>query len=297
MNSLESPQSPLQFIDWAEKLFQQADLYYGHGTSNARDEAAWLALTTLGLAFDTPAEQLEQKLDEASRQTLMDLVTRRIEERIPLAYLLKQAWFCGLPFYVDERVLIPRSPVAELIEDRFYPWLEEDGVKRILELGTGSACIAIAAALAFPDAMVDAVELDSDALSVASKNIQFHKLEQRVQLHQSDLYENLPIQGYNLIIANPPYVDAEDMENLPEEYRHEPVQALAAGKDGLDLVRRIIEQSADYLDQKGILVVEVGNSQQALEKAFPELPFLWFEFESGGHGVFMLTAEQLEGQS
>lgn len=293
LNSPEGPETPSQFISWAEQRFDEAGLYYGHGTNNARDEAAWLVLGALGLLFDPDDELPGQTLEPALQKRLVDLVNRRIKERIPVAYLLNEAWFCGLPFYVDERVLIPRSPVAELIEERFCPWIEPDRVRRILDIGTGSACIAVASALAFPAARVDALELSSAALDVARKNVQKYGLEQRLTIHQSDLFEKAAGQNYDIIIANPPYVDAEDMRRLPAEYLHEPGQALAAGEDGLELVRRILEQSADYLTESGILVVEVGNSQVALERAFPQVPFLWLEFELGGHGVFLLTAEQL----
>ena len=283
-----------QAIDWVEQRLDEANLYFGHGTDNARDEAAWLVLGALGLSFDINERDLQQELSASDKLHIQELLTQRISGRLPLAYIFKQAWFCGLPFFVDERVLIPRSPVAELIEERFEPWTQAESVKRILDIGTGSGCIAIAAALSFPFAQVDAADISQDAIDVARVNVEQHGLQHRVLLHCSNLFENVPKTKYDVIIANPPYVDAEDMSALPAEYLHEPRQALEAGDDGLDLVRLIIEQSRDYLAKTGILVVEVGNSQAALESAYPEAPFTWLDFAYGGHGVFLLTATQLD---
>jgi ribosomal protein L3 glutamine methyltransferase len=211
-----------------------------------------------------------------------------------VAYLLNEAWFCGLPFYVDEAVLIPRSPIAELIADRFSPWCREEQVSSILDIGTGSGCIAVASALAFPAARVDAIDVSREALAVAEENVRRHELSHRLRLVRSNLFENLAGQRYDIIIANPPYVDVTDMDNLPEEYRHEPRLALAAGEDGLDIVRQILSEAREYMSDEGILICEVGNSQEALAEAYPDYPFLWFEFEFGGQGVFLLTACQLD---
>ncbi len=284
-----------QAVDWVEQQLALADLHYGHGTDNARDEAAWLVLGALGLSFNTAESDLPASLSSPQKQQISNILRQRIESRIPLAYLLRQAWFCGMEFYVDERVLIPRSPVAELIDECFVPWMSPGEVDRILDIGTGSGCIAIAAAMAFPTAQVDAVDISEDALAVAKINVEHYGLKRRLKLHQSNLFEDLQPAKYDIIIANPPYVDAEDMAVLPAEYRHEPRRALEAGDDGLDLVRLIIEQSRAYLAESGILVVEVGNSQPAVERAFPGISFLWLEFSYGGQGVFLLTAAQLDG--
>lgn len=282
-----------RLINDITERFGEADLHYGHGTDNADDEAFYLVLAALDLPFDVSDEQLDRKLDAGVVSRLLQLADRRITERIPVAYLVSRAWFCGLPFYVDENVLIPRSPVAELIEENFYPWVREDKVARLLDIGTGSGCIAIACALAFPDAAVDAIDIGDRALDIARRNVNTYKLQDRVQLIESDLYTALAGKKYDVIIANPPYVDAGDMDTLPPEYRHEPRLALAAGEDGLDLVRRIIAESAGYMNQDAILIVEVGNSQPAMEAAFPHLPLVWLDFERGGGGVFLLHAQDL----
>jgi ribosomal protein L3 glutamine methyltransferase len=283
-----------QYILWAEKCFDESDLYFGHGTDNAYDEAVYLVLRGLGLSFELDDAQLNQSLSKEAKEYLDALLNQRIELRLPAAYILNEAWFCGLPFYVDERVLIPRSPIAELIGENFSPWVNADAVNRILDVGTGSACIAIASALAFPNARVDAVDISADALAVADENSRRHGVSDRLRLVRSNLYENLAGQRYDIIIANPPYVDAEDMANLPAEYRHEPRLGLEAGEDGLLLVRGLLSQTRSHLNDEGILIVEVGNSQHALTEAFPHLPFMWLDFEHGGEGVFLLTAEQLQ---
>lgn len=279
------------FIRWAVSCFNAGEVFLGHGTADAYAEANALVFQSLALPWDPNPEILDAALTGSERSTIVELVRRRVNERIPLGYLLNVVYFCGLPFYVDERVLIPRSPIAELIESRFEGYLAGEP-ERILDLCTGSGCIAIALADAFPDAMVDATDVSLDAMAVASINIDHHDLGDRVRLVESDVFNRLPGQRYDLIVSNPPYVDAEDMADLPREYLYEPEMALAAGRDGLDIVRRILSEAADYLSDDGLLVVEVGNSQWALEQAFPEVPFEWVEFARGGSGVFVLSAAQ-----
>lgn len=275
--------------------FANAALVYGHGTSNPTDEAAYLLFACLGLSHDEPELAYRRLVAADERERCEKLIARRIDQRVPVAYLVNEAWFAGLPFYVDERVLIPRSPIAELILEQFSPWVDARRVSRILDLGTGSACIAIAMAFAFPDARVDALDVSLDALLVAKRNVERHELSDRLRLMHSDFFSNLDpaIDRYDLIVSNPPYVDAEDMSTLAEEFRHEPVLGLASGDDGLDSVRTILHDAPIYLNEGGVLVVEVGNSQAALNDGFPAVDFIWLDFEYGGEGVFLLTRDQL----
>lgn len=285
--------TPRTLVEFAENCFKESDLYYGHGTDNPADEAFYLVMTALQLDFDCDEAVLDQALPAAIADKVKTLVRRRIDERVPVAYLVNEAWFAGLPFYVDKRVLIPRSPVAELIQEKFSPWIEEDDVTSILDLGTGSACIPVACAYAFAEAEIDAVDIDTDALAVAVKNLELHNMTDRIRLYQSDLFEQLPARQYDIIISNPPYVGQEEMQDLPAEYRHEPVHALEADDNGLLLVDRILKQACNYLTEQGILIVEVGNSKEALVEKYPGLPFTWLEFENGGDGVFLLNKSDL----
>ena len=280
-------------VRWAVTEFNRAGLFFGHGTDNAWDEAVQLVLPSLNLNLQSNVSILQSRLTKRERQMLVELIVTRIEQRIPVPYLTNSAWFAGLEFYVDERTLVPRSPIAELIEAKFAPWVKKSPL-RILDLCTGSGCIAIACAYEFPDAEVDAVDLSEDALEVADINIQNHGLSEQVFPIQSDLFSGIENEKYDLIVSNPPYVDAEDMANLPEEYKHEPELGLACGHDGLDLVRDMLRQAGAMLKPDGVLFVEVGNSQVHLQAAYPEIPFQWIEFSIGGHGVFALTKAQLD---
>ncbi len=274
-------------IRWGASRFREAGLWFGHGTDNALDEAAWLVLHALSLPLDLPSEWRDCRLTRAERQKVVELLERRVDTRKPAAYLTGEAWFCGLPFFVDESVLVPRSPIAELIQNRFEPWLIGP-VGRILDLCAGSGCIGIACAMAFPEAHVDLGDISPEALSVAARNVERHQLSDRVRLIQSDVFDAIPQQQYDLIVTNPPYVDAQDLAAMPDEYRAEPELGLAAGDDGLAIARRILADAARYLAEDGVLIMEVGNSEAALERAYPRLPFTWLEFEHGGHGVCLL---------
>lgn len=281
------------FIRWGASEFTAANLYFGHGTDNAWDEAEQLVLHAVHLVPPLADEWLGSRLTYAERQQVVENLRRRIDERIPAAYIIGQAWFAGLPFCVDERVLVPRSPIGELIQKQFSPWLSQEP-SQILDLCTGSGCIGIACAYAFPDAEVQLSDISFDALAVAEENIQRHNLQDRVFAMQSDLFENLHGQQFDLIVSNPPYVDAEDLASMPAEYHAEPEVGLGSGDDGLDFTRRLLAQAKDYLTEDGVLIVEVGNSWVALEEVYPDLPFTWIEFERGGHGVFMLRKKDLD---
>ncbi len=279
-------------LRWATSCFNAAELYYGHGTDNAWDDALQLVFHTLHLPINMPSSIQNARLTSSERKTIADLINRRVTEKIPVPYLTKEAWFAGLNFYVDQRVLVPRSPIAELIENHFSPWINIQP-QHILDLCTGSGCIAIACAHYFPETHIVATDISADALAVAKINAENHGVDNRVQLIQSDLFKALPKQKFDLIVSNPPYVDEHDMTYLPDEFKHEPQLGLAAGREGLDFAIQILKSSAQYLTTDGLLILEVGNSEKALVKRFPNVPFLWLEFERGGEGVLLLTAEQL----
>ncbi len=298
MSSGKSQHSELQtirdLVRWGASSFARAGLVYGHGTDNAFDEALVLVAYALHLPTGFPETYLAARVTAGEREAVLATIQQRIDTRKPAAYLTHQAWFAGLPFYVDERVLVPRSPLAEWIEKGFEPWLQPDSVQRVLDLCAGSGCIAIACAHVFGRAHVDAVDISVDALQVAQRNVEDHRMQDWVRLLQSNLFDALGSELYQLIISNPPYVSRDEMDNLPAEFRHEPEIGLVAGDEGLDVIVRILARAGQHLEPGGILVVEVGNSEQALAQLLPEVPFLWLEFERGGQGVFLLDAQQLQ---
>lgn len=277
--------------------FERAGLAYGHGTESAHDDAAALVFHALGLDHADAERAYDRRPDARSCGAVLALFAERIARRVPSAYLMGRMWFAGLEFEVDPRVIVPRSPFAELILGRFGPWLDAAQVRSVLDLGTGSGCIAIACALELPQARVDAVDLSSQALEVARRNVARHRVADRVRLLEGDLYGPVAGRRYDIIVANPPYVSDAEMAALPLEYGHEPELALRAGADGLDVVRRILAGAAQHLEPEGTLFVEVGDSDARLAAAFPGLPFLWLDFERGGGGVFRLTRSQLEAQA
>ena len=285
--------SARDLMRFAISRFHEAEVYFGHGTDNAVDEAGVLIAHHLFLGPVLAPEWLDARLSDSERDAILHTVWRRVDARLPLPYLTGEAWFAGLPFHVDRRVLIPRSPFAELIEACFEPWLKGRPVRRVLDMGTGSGCIAIACANVFAQARIDAVDIDVDALSVATQNVGRHDLDERVWVIQSDLFAALQGERYDLIVSNPPYVDAQALAAMPPEYRHEPVKALASGDDGLDHILRLLAQADRHLLPGGVLIAEVGASQAALMAALPEAPFRWLTFERGGDGVLLLDDAQL----
>lgn len=286
-------QTILDFLRYGISRANAANLYYGHGTDNAWDDMWALVLGTLALPMDLDPKWLNARLTKEEKTLLSRQLEQRITARVPVPYLTHEAYFCDLSFYVDERVLIPRSPIAELIKQQFSPWIDADNVTQILDLCTGSACIAIACCYAFPEAEVDAVDISPDALQVAVMNRERHGLEDILNLIESDCFSSVPAKKYDVIVSNPPYVGHEEMQTLPEEYGHEPKLALETANNGLAIVEKILSSAHAYLSDHGILVVEVGNSEEALLEAYPHVPFTWLDFEHGGQGVFLLTAQQL----
>jgi ribosomal protein L3 glutamine methyltransferase len=282
------------WVRWGASQFNEHGLFFGHGTDNALDESLALVLHALHLDHAMSADYLDARVTGEEAKRIMQLFHERIDRRVPAAYLIGEARFAGLDFYVDENVLVPRSPIAELVEQGFSPWLDPEHVGSVLDLCTGSGCIGIACAYAFPQALVDLSDISPAALDVAARNIERHRLEGRVRALRADVYDGLDGEQYDLIVSNPPYVSSAEMAQLPEEYRHEPELGLEAGDDGMDVVARILAGAAGYLRQGGIIVVEVGASAELLMARYPDVPFLWLDFERGGDGVFLLTAEQLD---
>lgn len=293
----ESPVNELltirDYLRWAASRFNAEQLYFGHGTDNAWDEAVQLVMPSLHLPWDSPPDLLNARLTIDERKHLVEVIERRISERVPAPYITGEAWFAGMPFHVDHRVLVPRSPLAEMIEQEFQPWLQ-DYPHRILDLCTGSGCIGIACAAAFTEAEVVLSDISADAIEVANSNIARHHFSDQVTAVESDLFSNLQGQVFDLIVSNPPYVNAEDLAAMPAEYQAEPAIALGSGDDGLDFTRRLLREAREHLSDQGLLVVEVGNSWPSLEAAFPDVPFTWLDFAEGGHGVFVVTATQLD---
>lgn len=283
------------FLRWAVSRFNEAGLHFGHGAQDAYDEAAYLLLHTLHLPLDRIEPFLDAALTETERESVFALLERRIRERIPAAYLTREAWLGDFPFYVDERVIVPRSHIAELLlDDPLAPWIgDPEAVGSALDLCTGSGCLAILLAHAFPSARIDAVDISPDALEVAARNVADYELGGRIELVRSDLFAGLAGRAYDIIVSNPPYVTGESMRALPAEYRHEPALALASGEDGLDAVRRILAGARAHLKPGGILAVETGGNRAIVEQAFPRLDFTWLESKSGEGMVFLLQREQL----
>lgn len=282
-------------LRYAVTRFNRAQLFFGHGSSNAFDEAAYLILHTLKLPLDKLDPFLDARLLPDEVGAVLKALERRATERVPAAYITNEAWLGDYRFYVDERTIVPRSFIAELIPDQFAPWVEDaDGVANILELCTGSGCLPIMLADAFPNAQVDAVDISPDALAVARRNVDDYHLQDRITLIESDLYANVPKKKYDLIVTNPPYVNSGSMDKLPQEYLREPRIALAGGADGMDLVRRIVAGAGERLTKEGVLVVEIGNEREFAEAAFSDLELTWLSTSAGDDMVFLVTADQLK---
>ena len=297
MIGFDDTESLITLRDWlrfAVSRFNESKLFFGHGSDNAFDEAAYLILHTLHLPLDRLDPFLDASLTQDEAEEVKTVIERRVRERLPAAYLTHEAWLAEHRFYVDERVIVPRSFIAELLPDQLTPWVENpDEITRALDLCTGSGCLAILAALAFPNASIDAVDLSRDALDVAARNVADYGLQDRVELIASDLFAALDGRRYDLIISNPPYVNADSVATLPPEYHAEPALALGSGADGLDATRQILAQAKSHLNPGGLLVVEIGHNRDVLEAAYPTLPFTWLETESGDQFVFMLRQEDL----
>ena len=285
--------SVAQLLRDGTRQLSSARLHYGHGTDNPGDDAAALVFHVLGLEGELDQQLLDWQPGLLAQCRIQALIARRIRERIPVVYLTQRIWFAGLPMYIDQRALIPRSPIAELVETGFAPWIDPGAVRRVLDVGTGSGCIAIACALAFPDAQVDAVDISEQALQVAQINRRAYQLGKRLRLLQSDYFSALGKARYDIIVSNPPYVGTAEFERLPPEYAHEPAGALWSGHDGMDAVQVLLREARRFLSPQGILVVEVGNTEATVRRRYRHWPFVWLEFERGGGGVFVLTAADL----
>jgi len=281
-------------LRFAVSRFHEGELFFGHGSETAFDEAAYLILHTLHLPLDKLEPFLDARLTQSEIYDVLNIIEKRVEQRIPAAYLTHQALLGDMSFYVDERVIVPRSFIAELLREQLFPWVEDpDGIASVLDMCTGSGCLAILAAHAFPCATIDAVDLSADALDVAQYNVSDYGLDDRITMIESDLFANLQGKRYDLIISNPPYVDAPSVETLPQEYLHEPQLALGSGSDGLDATRIILKHAAEHLTEGGMLIVEIGHNRDTLEAAFPDLPFTWLDVSAGDEFVFMLHREDL----
>jgi ribosomal protein L3 glutamine methyltransferase len=293
----DKPQTVGDALQYCVGLLEDSDVYFGHGTDNPWDEAVQLVLFVADLPLDSDEGVTPQPLDDKAFERLQGFLKRRIIDHVPLPYLLGRAWFAGLEFLCDDRAIIPRSPIAELIEHEFQPWYQGPAPTRLLDLCCGGGCIGLAAAYYYPNLKVDLAELDSDALALARENSVQLGLEDRVSLYCSDLFTALKGQKYDIILSNPPYVNEGDLCSMPAEFQHEPELALGSGPDGLVITRKILSQASDYLTEQGLLIVEVGNSWVELEGFYPQVPFTWLEFEHGGHGVFAITAKELRDYS
>jgi len=296
LESLKSLSTVRDFIRWGSSEFKRQGLSFGHGFVTALDEARYLTLHALALDPEWPDSYLDCVLTEEERERVIDILEQRLNSRKPAAYISHESWFCGLKFYVDERVLIPRSPISELISNHFEPWVDSTRVHRILDLCTGSGCIAIACQYMFEDAAVFASDISPDALEVARVNRHEHGLDNCLELYQSDLFDDIPAQQFDLIVCNPPYVDAEDMSMLSEEFLSEPGIGLAAGEDGLALVDRILLQAGEFLSEQGVIFIELGNSQNAMMEKYTFLPMTWVDFEYGGSGVCCIQGQDIKQQ-
>ena len=293
LSQLTAATSTGHLVQLVAEILHDSDLFYGHGTDNPDDEAYSLVFSVLDIPFDEAESRWEQPLAEQAVEHVVEVLDKRINQRIPLPYLTGVAWFAGLPFVIDERALIPRSPFAELILEHFQPWLDYEQPIRVLDMCTGNGCIGIAIAHHMPDATVDIVDISADALQLAKQNVAQHQVGDRVEVIQSDLFEVIAGRQYDLIVSNPPYVPASSMQDLPVEYRHEPVMALQADNEGMVIVDRMLRQASDYLIDEGLLIIEVGEIWEAVEQAY-NLPFVWLEFEHGGEGVFLLHKQDLQ---
>ncbi len=283
-----------QWVEWVNRKLDEADIHFGHGTANARDEAAWLVLHAVGASPDGSFDDWGRLLDEQEERRVRELLDARVTQKLPLAYLTGSAWFAGLEFESGRGALVPRSPIAELILDRFRPWVDPASLRRVLDMCTGSACIAVAIARYLPATRIDAVDNSRKALEIAAANIRRHAVGEQVKLIESDLFSALPACRYDLIVANPPYVPVESINTLPDEYRAEPVAGLVSGRDGLNAVVSILVDAPRFLTENGVLVCEVGESEERLSALLPEIPFLWLDFAHGGSGVFILTRKELD---